>query len=177
LPFLPSSCEMATKKTFALGSLLRDKSEPRQRADEEELSSIAPDLSPATTQAAAEEGHAETALTGSVTAPGAQAPSAPSAVTTISPATSGPPATVPPVLPAFVSNAAAENQQTSGRRKPGPKGRGLYKKRTIDLPIDLDEFVENARRTHVRPNGRASTIYTHFIEDLIAAERNKRALH
>jgi hypothetical protein len=162
---------MATKKTFALGSLLRDKSEPRQKAEEEALSAIAPELSPATTQVAAEEGHVETALTGSeVTAPGAQAPSAPSAVNPrISPATS--------VVPAFVSNATAENQQTSLRRKPGPKGRGLYKKRTIDLPIDLDEFVENARRTHVRPNGRPSTIYTHFIEDLIAAERNKRALY
>jgi hypothetical protein len=170
---------MATKKTFALGSLLRDKSEPRQRAEEEGLSPIAPDLSPAVTQATAEESHVDNVLTGSeATAPKAQTPAAPSEVNPrITPATSGTPATVPPVVPAFVSNTAAENQQTSGRRKPGPKGRGLYKKRTIDLPIDLDEFVENARRTHVRPNGRPSTIYTHFIEDLIAAERNKRALH
>jgi hypothetical protein len=171
---------MATKKTFALGSLLRDKSEPRQRAEEEgQLSPIAPELSPAISQAAAEESHVDTLLTGSaVTVPETQTPAAPFAVNpTISPATSRTPATVPPVVPAFVSSTAEESQQTSGRRKPGPKGRGLYKKRTIDLPIDLDEFVENARRTHVRPNGRPSTIYTHFIEDLIAAERNKRALH
>jgi len=60
-------------------------------------------------------------------------------------------------------------------KKPGPKGRGLYKKRTIDLPPDLDAFVEHARRNHVRPNGQASTAYCHFVEDLIAAERDRRA--
>src|SRR5262249_39195997 len=62
-----------------------------------------------------------------------------------------------------------------GFRRPGPKGRGAYRKRTIDLPLDLDEFVEHARRQHIRPNGQASTAYSHFVEDLIAAERNRRA--
>lgn len=61
-------------------------------------------------------------------------------------------------------------------RRPGPKGRGAYRKRTIDLPLDLDEFVEHARRQHVRPSGQASTAYSHFVEDLIAAERNRRAV-
>lgn len=172
---------MATKKTFALGSLLRDKSEPRQRAEEEGLSPGGPPESPPDiAQTAAEESHVEGVRAGSeATAPEAQAPApaVPFAVNpSIAPAASRAPA-VTPVVPAFGSIATAENPQTQDRRKPGPKGRGLYKKRTIDLPIDLDEFVENARRTHVRPNGRPSTIYTHFIEDLIATERNRRALH
>jgi hypothetical protein len=62
------------------------------------------------------------------------------------------------------------------RRRPGPKGRGAYRKRTIDLPLDLDEFVEYARRQHIRPSGQPSTAYSHFVEDLIAAERNRRAM-
>lgn len=62
-----------------------------------------------------------------------------------------------------------------GLKKPGPKGRGKYKKRTIDLPPDLDEFIEHARRNHVRPSGQPSTAYSHFVEDVIAAERNRRA--
>jgi hypothetical protein len=65
---------------------------------------------------------------------------------------------------------------SSNLRRPGPKGRGAYRKRTIDLPLDLDEFVEHARRQHIRPNGQASTAYSHFVEDLIAAERNRRSV-
>jgi hypothetical protein len=60
-------------------------------------------------------------------------------------------------------------------KRPGPKGRGIYRKKTIDLPPDLDAFVEEARRGHVRPNGQRSTAYSHFIEDMLAAERNRRA--
>lgn len=60
-------------------------------------------------------------------------------------------------------------------KRPGPKGRGEYRKKTIDLPPDLDEFIEHARRHHVRPNGMPSTAYSHFVEDILAAERNRRA--
>ncbi len=61
------------------------------------------------------------------------------------------------------------------KKRPGPKGRGLYCKKTIDLPPDLHAFVEEARRGHVRPNGQRSTAYSHFFEDVLAAERNRRA--
>jgi hypothetical protein len=66
----------------------------------------------------------------------------------------------------------------SSDEKPGygPRRRGAYRKRTIALSLDLDEFVEHARRQHVRPNGEPSTVYAHFVEDLIAAERNRRAM-
>ncbi len=60
------------------------------------------------------------------------------------------------------------------KKKPGPKGRGNYQKRTIGVATFLDNFVEDARRTHVRPDGTRSTVYGHFIEDLILAELHRR---
>jgi hypothetical protein len=75
---------------------------------------------------------------------------------------------------AQVQGISVTNDSAEPRRR-GPKGRGAYRKRTIDLPLDLDEFIEHARRQHVRPDGRSTTAYSHFVEDLIAAERNRRA--
>ena len=73
-------------------------------------------------------------------------------------------------------NAEATISDPDEQRRPGPKRRGAHRKRTIALSLDLDEFVEHARRKHVRPSGESSTVYAHFIEDLIAAERNRRAM-
>jgi len=61
------------------------------------------------------------------------------------------------------------------RKKPRPRGRGEYEKVTLNLSTDLVNFVEAARRSHMRPSGEYSTVRSHFIEDLIAAERDRRA--
>jgi hypothetical protein len=166
---------MAAKKTFALGSLLRDKSNLHW-AEEEAASNLA--ASPALAPTAAFETDAMEAQVDpnepAYTPPPARL--APADFGTLEPARTITPEPHLQVAEAVISPVQTEDPRPQDRRRPGPKGRGLYKKRTIDLPIDLDEFVENARRNHIRPNGRPSTIYTHFIEDLIAAERNRRAL-
>jgi hypothetical protein len=160
---------MATKKTFALGSLLRDKSDLRRTEEEEAANDPAapPALAPTSAPETNAEARVDTAPPARLAAPGYVA---------LEPARTIAPEPHRQAAEAAISPAPIEDPRAQDRRRPGPKGRGLYKKRTIDLPIDLDEFVENARRNHIRPNGRASTIYTHFIEDLIAAERNRRAL-
>jgi hypothetical protein len=166
---------MAAKKTFALGSLLRDKSD-LHRTEEEAASNLAapPALAPtATLETDAMEAQVDPNELAHTPPPTRLAPAD---FVTLEPART---VTLKPhrqVAEAVISPVPTEDLRAQDRRRPGPKGRGLYKKRTIDLPIDLDEFVENARRNHIRPNGRPSTIYTHFIEDLIAAERNRRAL-
>lgn len=176
----------APKKKFAIGSFLKEKSpdsmppEPSGPAAKEELTHLAgfpneaigvdgpskatgassiglvhgPDLPPAFELGTPATGHENTsavaeALVGNGTSK------------------AGPIGPVP--------EAAALYIQSVQPKKPGPKGRGLYEKRTIGIAKDLDDFVEHARRSHVRPDGTPSTIYSHFIEDLVAAERQRRA--
>jgi hypothetical protein len=139
---------VAKGKSFAVGSLLREK-----KPSEAEVSPTREHDGEPPVEPAASSGLADEALDVSDSQTGSRSDE----------------------TSAFQPAASGTRIPQTERRRPGPKGRGLYKKRTLDLPLDLDNFVEHARRSHVRPNGQPSTAYTHFIEDLIAAERDRRA--